>query len=117
MPAADYDLIIEQKATLQFDVQLVDSSSTLINLTGYDVRGRIVWEDASYLDLTVSNNRVTVTLATGTIGLYLPATLTATMLAQQGRWDLLLIAPVVAGESKVYKLLQGTAEVQGTLTP
>jgi tRNA threonylcarbamoyladenosine modification (KEOPS) complex Pcc1 subunit len=110
MTAGLYTLTIEQGATLSLVLTYKDSSSNLVNLTGYTARMmlRSAFTSASnVISLTTENGRIALGGSAGTITLTISATDTAALAAPQyGVYDLELVSG-----STITRLIQGTFTV------
>ncbi len=97
MPAAQYDITIEQGATFLLDLLWKDSNGTPVDLTGYaarmQVRRKYDAPDPALLSFTDANGAITLGGAAGTIAIKGLATLTDVVPAKQGVYDLELVAP------------------------
>lgn len=115
MAAADYDLLIEQGATLSQSFVWTDSSGAAINLIGYTARMQVrssVTSATTLLELTTENGGITITGGSGTVTLTQTATQTAAYTWRQGVYDLEL----VSGGGVVTRLVQGSVTVSPEVT-
>lgn len=114
MTAGEYDLIIEQGATLDRTFTWKDSTGTEVNLTGYTARCQVRRSQAGaekLLDLTTENGGITLGGIAGTIQLNASAAVTA-LLSGFGAYDLELIS----GGGVVKRLLQGKVTFSPNVT-
>lgn len=112
MPAATYDLLIEQGATFDQEFIWKDSTGTPIDLTGYTARMKIrqLKTDAEIISLTSSSG---ITIASGgSITILITATQTAALPTCRGRYDLEL----QDSTGVVTRLLQGDVEISAEVT-
>lgn len=115
MPAASYDFVIEQGATLLKPIIWKDSAGVAINLTGYTAKMQVRQSTAStdvLLEMSTANNRITLTPGTGTITLVFSATLTAGITWSRGKYDLELTSP----DGTVTRLIEGQISVSKEIT-
>lgn len=112
MTAGYHHFVIEQGATFSKVLTLKDSSSTVINLTGYasgemDLRTD---HDASstFLTLTTANSRMALGGTAGTVTLTISATDTSALDVQDGVYDLEL----TDGSSNIFRIIEGTFQVR-----
>ena len=116
MSAGYHHFIIEQGATFGQTLTLKDSSDTLINLTGYasaemDLR-ETPESSAVVATLTTANSRITLGGSAGTVTLSISATDTANLTAGDGVYDL----EIVDGNSRVYRILEGTYSIRRNIS-
>jgi hypothetical protein len=108
MPAAQYDITIEQGATFKWSITWRDDGGLLTNLTGYtarmQVRPSVHDPNPPLLDLTTQNGAITLGGAAGTIVVVASATQTAAITNKKGVYDLEL----VDATGFVTRLLQGS---------
>tara|TARA_R110001583_G_scaffold186030_4_gene346547 strand:- start:2215 stop:2568 length:354 start_codon:yes stop_codon:yes gene_type:complete len=116
MSAGYHHFIIEQGATFGQTLTLFDSSNTLINLTGYASAQMKLKEtpDATdaILDLSTTNNRISLGGSAGTVTLSISATDTANLTPDDGVFDL----EIVSGGGVVSRLIEGTYSVRRNIT-
>ena len=80
MPAATYDMILDQGSTFSNVIQITDSEETPLNLTGFTARMQVrpsVSSSTVLLELTNANSRITITAAEGKINLSVDAATTS----------------------------------------
>jgi|Laugrefabdmm15sn_1035127.scaffolds.fasta_scaffold11175_4 hypothetical protein len=111
-----YNLVIQQGATLSLAITWKDSTGTAINLTGYTARmqARSTYDTATaILSLTSAAGDIVLGGVAGTITITASATVTAALTAPwSGVWDLEL----VSGGGVVTRLLEGAASVSPEVT-
>ncbi len=115
MPAAPYDIFIEQGTTWSLPLVWKDETGALKNLTGYTARMQIRATAASgttLADLTDANGKITLGGAAGTITLTLTPTDTSAIPPGTYVYDLEL----VAGGGVVTRLLKGGVTVDAEVT-
>jgi hypothetical protein len=114
MSAGLYKILCEQGATFQLPLVWKDASGNPVNVTGWtaqmDVR-KTKQSEASIVELSTENGRITLGGDTGQIDLLIPATVTATLDPGAYVYDLDLI-----NEQTVYRLMEGTFVVDGEVT-
>jgi hypothetical protein len=114
MPAAQYDITIEQGATWTLSLVWKDSGGNPITLTGYTARmqARSAYAAAdTMLDLT-SGSGITLGPAAGAVALVASAAQTSAITAKKGVYDLEMVAP----DGAVTRLLQGAVTVSPEVT-
>ena len=108
MSAGYHHFIIEQGATFGQTLTLKDSSDTLITLTGYasaEMDLRETPESSSTVaTLTTANGRISLGGSAGTD--------TANFTAGDGFYDL----EIVDGNSRVYRILEGTYAIRRNIS-
>ena len=95
MVAGEYDITIEQGATFSCTLTWNDETGDPVNLTGFTGRlhaRRTSYHETKLLDLTTENGGITLGGAAGTITILASATLTASIDAPFGVYDLELVA-------------------------
>jgi len=128
MAAGRYNIVIEQGATYQIELQYKDSNNTPINLSGYSGRMQIrpsIGSPTSYLYLSSSLNpdgtglnfsgsNGTTPPASGSIGIFISATTSSLFTFTNGVYDL-----EIQSGSIVTRLLQGNVQLskEVTITP
>jgi len=115
MPAAVYNLYIEQGATFQKTLTWKDSSGSAIDLTGYTARMQFRRSAASsevLYSATTENGAITLGGAAGTIAIVISATATAAFTFGCAVYDL----EVISSGGVVYRLLEGGVEVSLEVT-
>lgn len=119
MPAAKYNLEIEQGATFRRIITWRDSDGALINLTGYQilfqVRRTLVSED-TLIDFDSSALATGQTIgplnATGIIDITLSATLTGDLDFDNAKWDLVTVSPGSVRD----RILEGVVNLDKAVT-
>lgn len=118
MTAARQNLVIEQGATFEFNINWLQSDgSTPVDITGYTARMHIrdsIDAAATLLELTTENARITLGDTAGTIQLSIAATDTAALAFTSGVYDLELVDTGGAGD--VTRLTYGGVEVRPEVT-
>ena len=112
MPAAKYDIEIEQGATFSLVITYENPDGTLVNLTGMTARMQVrdPADDSLIVELTTENGRITLGGAAGTVTLSITAADTAA-LTRGGIYDLELV-----NGSEVTRLIQGKASLSEEVT-
>jgi hypothetical protein len=125
MAAGRYNIVIEQGATYQIELQYKDSNNTPINLSGYSGRMQIrpsIGSPTSYLYLSSSLNpdgtglnfsgsNGTTPPASGSIGIFISATTSSLLTFTNGVYDL-----EIQSGSIVTRLLQGNVQLSKEVT-
>lgn len=116
MPAATFDIIIEQGATFLMNITWKQSAGgTPVDLTGYTARMQVRKSynepDPPALSLTTENGGIALGGAAGTIAITGSATLTDAMEARPHVYDLELVSGSV-----VTRVVQGKAFVRPQVT-
>jgi hypothetical protein len=125
MAAGRYNIVIEQGATYQIELQYKDSNNTPINLSGYSGRMQIrpsIGSPTSYLYLSSSLNpdgtglnfsgsNGTTSPASGSIGIFISATTSSLLTFTNGVYDL-----EIQSGSIVTRLLQGNVQLSKEVT-
>ena len=125
MAAGRYNIVIEQGATYQIELQYKDSNNTPINLSGYSGRMQIrpsIGSPTSYLylssslqpdgtGLNFSGSNGTTPPASGSIGIFISATTSSLFTFINGVYDL-----EIQSGSIVTRLLQGNVQVSKEVT-
>lgn len=115
MPAAEYDLFIEQGANYRQVFRWKDSNDDPIDLTSYSARmhiRRTIDSKEPVLELTTDNGRITLGGVQGTITLELTADETEGIQVTAGVYDLELIAP----DDFVTRILKGSVTIDREVT-
>lgn len=115
MPAANFDILIEQGATYDQEFVWKDSTGTGIDLTGYTARMQIrqVKTEAVIISLTTGDGITLNYDGNGSIRVYISATDTSALLTcKQARYDLELQNI----DGTVTRLLQGNVTISGEVT-
>lgn len=125
MAAGKYSFLIEQGATLSFELQYKDSAGTPIDLTGYTARMQIrssvdstttiasltstLTADGTGLNLNGSSG--TKPLSSGSIGVYISAASSSLFTFNEGVYDLELVSG-----SAVTRLIEGKVKLSKEVT-
>lgn len=125
MAAGKYSFLIEQGATLSFELQYKDSAGTPIDLTGYTARMQIrssvdstttiasltstLTADGTGLNLSGSSG--TKPLSSGSIGVYISAASSSLFTFNEGVYDLELVSG-----STVTRLIEGKVKLSKEVT-
>lgn len=115
MPAATYDLYIEQGATFVKQITWKDSSGTPVDLSGYTARMQFrssVNSDTILFSATTTNGKITLGGAAGTIDIEIDATDTTAFAFVSAVYDLEL----ESASGFVTRLLEGGVEVSKEVT-
>lgn len=115
MPAAEYNLVIEQGTDWEQKLRWKDSNKDPIDLTDYTARMYIKRNydtDVKIVELTTENGRITLGGLTGEILLSLPSSITEELCFGEGVYDLELID----SNGKVKRLLQGKVSLSREAT-
>ena len=125
MPAGRYNLLIEQGATFEIELQYKDSNGVVVDLTGYSGRLQIrpsIGSPTAYLCLSSSLNADGTGLnfsgsngstppTSGSIGVYISAATSSMLTFNTGVYDL-----EIASGSFVSRLLQGNVQLSKEVT-
>jgi hypothetical protein len=125
MPAGKYNLLIEQGATFELELQYKDSNGVVVDLTGYSGRLQIrpsIGSPTAYLCLSSSLNPDGTGLnfsgsngstppSSGSIGVYISAITSSLLTFNTGVYDL-----EIASGSFVTRLLQGNVQLSKEVT-
>jgi len=125
MPAGKYNLLIEQGATFELELQYKDSNGVVVDLTGYSGRLQIrpsTGSPTAYLCLSSSLNtdgtglnfsgsNGTTPPTSGSIGVYISAMTSSMLTFNTGVYDL-----EIASGSFVTRLLQGNVQLSKEVT-
>lgn len=118
MPAATYDILIEQGSVFTLDLVYKDGNGIPINLTNYEarmqVRQKYASPDPAALSLSTSDNSITLGGALGTIHIEATSELTAALTIRKGVYDLELVPP--QGEDKAFRLIEGAVTISPEVT-
>lgn len=115
MPAASYDLMIEQGATFSQTVTWKDANGVPVNLTGYSARMQFrpsVNAPTIYFSATSSDGRITLNGATGTITINISAAETTGFGFVSAVYDMEL----QSANGVVTRLLEGGVSVSREVT-
>jgi hypothetical protein len=125
MPAGRYNLLIEQGATFEVELQYKDSNGVVVDLTGYSGRLQIrpsIGSPTAYLclssslqpdgtGLNFSGSNGSTPPTSGSIGLYISAATSSLLTFNTGVYDL-----EIASGSFVTRLLQGNVQLSKEVT-
>ena len=124
MASGKYSFVIEQGATIDFEVQYKDSSNAPVNLAGYQARmqirsdygGSLIANLSSSLDsdgtgLNLSGSNGITPVASGSIGIFISAASSSNFTFREARYDL----EIVSG-SIVTRLLEGKVRLSKNVT-
>ena len=124
MASGKYSFVIEQGATIDFEVQYKDSSNAPVNLAGYQARmqirsdygGSLIANLSSSLDsdgtgLNLSGSNGITPVASGSIGIFISAASSSNFTFSEARYDL----EIVSG-SIVTRLLEGKVRLSKNVT-
>ena len=125
MPAGKYSFVIEQGATLQFEIQYKDSVGTPVDLSGYGARMQVRSNyESNNILLTLSSSRLadgtglnmsgsngTTPTASGSIGVYVSAATSSALTFDRAVYDLEL-----HNGAYVTRILQGQVKLSREVT-
>lgn len=125
MPAGRYNLLIEQGATFEVELQYKDSNGVVVDLTGYSGRLQIrpsVGSPTAYLclssslqpdgtGLNFSGSNGSTPPTSGSIGVYISAATSSLLTFNTGVYDL-----EIQSGSFVTRLLQGNVQLSKEVT-
>ena len=114
MPAAQYNITIEQGATWRLSLTWKDVAGAPIDLTSYTARMQVrqAYGTADALLNLSSGAGITLGPSTGAITLTASAAQTAAIAARNGVYDLEMVAP----DGTVTRLLQGSVTISPEVT-
>jgi hypothetical protein len=115
MPAAKYNLEIEQGATFTLALVYKDSEDAVIDLSGYSGRMQIRAKASSataVIDATTANGLVSIDGTAGSVTVTVSATATSAMAITAGVYDL----EIESTSAVVTRLLQGKVTVSPGVT-
>ena len=116
MPAAIYDIpAIEQGADFFLDLTYKDDTGAPVDLTGYSARMQIREEISSptaLVSISSASGEITLGGITGTISIHIPATTTAALSFNTGKYDLEL----EDSAGVVTRLIQGSVTLSPEVT-
>lgn len=126
MSAAKYSFVIEQGATLNFQIDWTDVSGSPVDLTGYSARMQIRPEtesDVIYLNMSSSTDGCGVTgislsgsnfvtpVQSGSIGVYISSYDTTNLNFNQAYYDLEMVT-----DCEVTRLIEGQVQLSKNVT-
>lgn len=114
MPAATYNFLCEQGATLQRTLQYRNEAGDIINLTGATARMQVraeVEATAIIIELTTANSRIVINGAQGEIDLIITAADTSALPLGNHYYDLELVQGTF-----VTRLIEGRFFVKAEVT-
>ena len=128
MASGKYSFVIEQGATIDFEVRYKDSSNAPVNLAGYQARmqirsdygGSLIANLSSSLDsdgtgLNLSGSNGTNPVASGSIGIFISAASSSNFNFSEARYDLELVSG--SGDlQNVTRLLEGKVRLSKNVT-
>jgi hypothetical protein len=91
MPAYNYDIEVHQGETREFELELTDNAGSPIDLTDYSAKMQIRSKPGGEVFLTLTNDSgsgITITPASGTVGVHMTAAQTAGFGFEAGEYDL-----------------------------
>lgn len=130
MSAGRYPIYIEQGASLDFEVQYVDSEGNPVDLSGYSARMQIrpsVASNVAYITLTsnlqadgtglnLSGSHSTKPPTSGSIGIFISACSSSVLDFGEAVYDLELAVPYEGGCDYVTRLIQGPVRLSQEVT-
>ena len=130
MSAGRYPIYIEQGASLDFEVQYVDSEGNPVDLSGYSARMQIrpsVASNVAYITLTsnlqadgtglnLSGSHSTKPPTSGSIGIFISACSSSVLNFADAVYDLELAVPYEGGCDYVTRLIQGPVRLSQEVT-
>lgn len=110
----DYDINIYKGTTFKLNIAYTDSTSAIIDLTGYTARMQVrrTYGSAIITELTTENGGIAITALTGGLDLLITATATTLLTAVSGRYDL----EIISSGGEVTRILQGDARIIENVT-
>lgn len=118
MPAAKYDLLLEQGSLFTLDLIYKDGTGTPIDLTGYAARMQIRQKhsspDPAALTFSTTDGSIVLGGVDGTIHVEASAEATSGVEIKAGVYDLELIPP--SGEDDTFRLVEGTVTISKEVT-
>lgn len=115
MPAASYNLTIEQGADFIKSFVLKNSDDTIKDLTGYTARMQIrqyVFSEEVEYEATTENAKLLINVGTGTVQMRFPSSDTSAFTIKRGVYDLELID----SSGQVIRLIQGNVQISREVT-
>jgi hypothetical protein len=130
MSAGRYPIYIEQGASLDFEVQYVDSEGNPVDLSGYSARMQIrpsTTSTTAYITLTsdlqpdgsginLSGSHSTKPPTSGSIGVFISACSSSVLEFGEAVYDLELSVPYEGGCDYVTRLIQGPVRLSKEVT-
>lgn len=130
MSAGRYPIYIEQGASLDFEVQYIDSEGNPVNLTGYSARMQIrpsVTSTTPYITLTstlrpdgtglnLSGSHSLKPPTSGSIGVFISACSSSVLDFGEAVYDLELTVPYDGNCDYVTRLIQGPVKLSKEVT-
>jgi hypothetical protein len=110
-----YDLIIDQGATFERSITLLNTAKKPVSLAGYTARMYVrdgYSNPVVYLTLTTENGRISIKPTLGRVDLYISAGDTANMISDKYVYDLEL----VDSSDEPSRVLQGSFTVRAEVT-
>lgn len=118
MPAARYDLLLEQGSVFTLDLIYKDGSGAPIDLTGYQARMQIRQKysspDPAALTFSTEDGSIVLGGEAGTIHVEASAEATAGVTIKTGVFDLELIPP--SGVDDTFRLIEGAVTISKEVT-
>ena len=114
MPAANYDIEIEQGASYNKQFVYRDSAGALVDLTGITARMQVrpnIKSTTVLIELTTANNRIVIDGPAGSVTINLTATETAEFDWRKGVYDLELVTDADNADRFIYGTLTVIPEV------
>jgi hypothetical protein len=130
MSAGRYPIYIEQGASLDFEVQYIDSEGAPVDLSGYSARMQIrpsVTATTAYITLSsnlqadgtglnLSGSHSLKTPTSGSIGVFISACSSSVLEFGEAVYDLELFVPYDGGCDYVTRLIQGPVKLSKEVT-
>jgi hypothetical protein len=130
MSAGRYSLYIEQGASLDFEVQYIDSNGNPVDLSGYSARMQIrptVESSTIYITLSsslqpdgtglnLSGSHSTKPPTSGSIGIFIPSCTSSLLSFTDAVYDLEISTPYDGGCNYVTRLIQGPVKLSNEVT-
>ena len=112
MPAANYDILIEQGATYRQEFVWKDSAGVAINLTGYTARMQVRQLKTETVLLSLVQGSGITLGVNGSILIFVSATATTALPLVPARYDLEL----QSADGTVTRLIQGDVTISAEVT-
>ena len=130
MSAGSYPLYIEQGASLDFEVQYIDSNGNPVDLSGYSARMQIrptVTSSVVYITLSsslqpdgtglnMSGSHSTKPPTSGSIGIFISSCTSSEFNFTSAVYDLEIYTPYDGGCNYVTRLIQGPVRLSNEVT-